>query len=178
VRVLVLKHRRRQFLEHRRRFGKQPAGGPFRPASSAAASSASAITISAKSVPGVGTVLVNSQGQTLYMLTSEQGGKITCTDDIGCTKVWPDTELPKGVTTAIAGSGVQASLLGTVKNADGDLYVTYHGWPLYTFGGDTVPGQANGEAVTGFGGAWYVLSTAGDPVTTKQSQSGSAGGGY
>ena len=55
-----------------------PAGSP---ASSAPAggSSAASTTISAKSVPGVGTVLVNGQGQTLYMLTSEKGGKITCT---------------------------------------------------------------------------------------------------
>lgn len=131
---------------------------------SSPAASSSAITISAKSVPGVGTVLVNSKGQTLYMLTSEKGGKITCTDDNGCTKVWPDTELPKGVTSATAGSGIQASLLGTVKNSAGEMYVVYHGWPLYTYSGDSAPGQANGEGITAFGGTWYVLSTSGNPV--------------
>ncbi len=152
----------------------QPAGA------SSPASSPPGITVSAKSVPGVGTVLVNGKGQTLYMLTSEKGGKITCTDDNGCTKVWPDTELPKGVTAATVGSGIQASLLGTVKNSAGDLYVTYDGWPLYTYAGDSGPGQANGEAITGFGGTWYVLSTSGSPVTSShpQSGSGSGGGGY
>jgi predicted lipoprotein with Yx(FWY)xxD motif len=50
-------------------------------------SSAVSAMISAKSVPGVGTVLVNGQGQTLYMLTSDQGGKITCTQANGCTQV-------------------------------------------------------------------------------------------
>jgi predicted lipoprotein with Yx(FWY)xxD motif len=79
-----------------------------------ASSSTQTVTISAKSVPGVGTVLVNGQGRTLYLLSSEKGGKLTCTDDNGCTKVWPDTELPKGMTAATAGSGVQAALLGTV----------------------------------------------------------------
>jgi predicted lipoprotein with Yx(FWY)xxD motif len=144
---------------------------------SSPAASSSAITISAKSVPGVGTVLVNSKGQTLYMLTSEKGGKITCTDDNGCTKVWPDTELPKGVTSATAGSGIQASLLGTVKNSAGEMYVVYHGWPLYTYTGDSAPGQANGEGITAFGGTWYVLSTSGNPVTSGHSQSGQNGSG-
>ncbi len=152
----------------------QPAGA------SPPASSSPGVTVSAKSVAGVGTVLVNGKGQTMYMLTSEKGGKITCTDDNGCTKIWPDTELPKGTTSATAGSGIQASLLGTVKNSAGDLYVTYHGWPLYTYTGDNGPGQANGEAITSFGGTWYVLGTNGNPVTSShpQSGSGSSGGGY
>lgn len=149
----------------------QPAG------TSAPAASSPAVTISAKSVAGVGTVLVNDKGQTMYMLTSEKGGKITCTDDNGCTKVWPDTELPEGMTAATAGSGIQASLLGTVKNAAGELYVTYHGWPLYTYTGDNGPGQANGQGITSFGGTWYALSTSGNPVTSSYSRSGSYGSG-
>jgi predicted lipoprotein with Yx(FWY)xxD motif len=152
----------------------QPAGtSPS--ASSAPSSSSPGITVSAKSVAGVGTVLVNGQGQTLYMLTSEKGGKLTCTDDNGCTKVWPDNELPKGMTAATAGSGIQASLLGTVKNSAGDLYVTYNGWPLYTYSGDSSGGQVNGEGISSFGGTWYVLSASGNPVTSKQSKSGSGG---
>jgi predicted lipoprotein with Yx(FWY)xxD motif len=152
--------------------------GKSQPAvTSSPSASLSAVTISAKSVPGVGTVLVNGKGQTLYMLTSEKGGKITCTDDNGCTKIWPDTELSKGVTSATAGSGIQASMLSTVKNSDGALYVTYHGWPLYTYSGDNGPGQANGQGITSFGGTWYVLSTSGNPVTSSHSQSGTSGSG-
>jgi len=158
--------------------------GKSQPASTSSPSSAAAaVTISAKSVPGVGTVLVNGKGQTLYLLTSEKGGKITCTDDNGCTKVWPDTELPKGMTAATAGSGIQASMLGTVKSSDGSLYATYHGWPLYTYSGDSGPGQKNGEGITSFGGTWYVLGTSGNPVTSSHSQpgtssTGSSGHGY
>jgi predicted lipoprotein with Yx(FWY)xxD motif len=156
-------------------------------ATAAGTSPSAAVTISAKSVPGFGTVLVNGQGQTLYMLTSEKGGKLTCTDDNGCTKVWPDTELPKGTTAAKAGSGIQASLLGTVKAASGALYVTYHGWPLYTFSGDSGPGAAKGQGITSFGGTWYVLNASGNPVTGSHPQSGTSpsagsggggGGGY
>ena len=115
------------------------AGSPGRP--TASASSAAAVTISAKSVPGVGAILVNGQGQTLYPLTSEQGGKITCTKASGCTKFWPETLLASGMTAAKAGSGVQAPMLGTVTDASGNLEVTYNHWPLYTFVTDSGAGH-------------------------------------
>ena len=143
----------------------------------AGASSAAAATVSTKSVPGVGTVLVNGQGQTLYMLTSEKGGKITCTQANGCTQAWPETLLTSGATTAKAGSGVQSSLLGTVKDASGNLEVTYNHWPLYTFAGDSGPGAAKGQGLTSFGGTWYVLNGSGNPVTNSPSGNASSGGG-
>ena len=144
---------------------------------SAGASSAAAVTISAKSVPGVGTVLVNGQGQTLYLLTSEKGGKITCTAANGCTQAWPETVVSSG-TAATAGSGVQSSLLGTVKDASGKLEVTYNHWPLYTFSGDSGPGVAKGQGISNFGGTWYVLNSSGNPVTSTQSSSSGGGSGY
>jgi predicted lipoprotein with Yx(FWY)xxD motif len=154
-----------------------PASSPSSSARAGASSAAS--TISAKSVPGVGTVLVNGQGQTLYMLTSEQGGKITCTPANGCTQVWPETLLTSGTTTATAGSGVRSSLLGAVKDASGNLEVTYNHWPLYTFSGDPGPGAAKGQGLTSFGGTWYVLNGSGHPVTTSSpSGNASSGGGY
>jgi predicted lipoprotein with Yx(FWY)xxD motif len=149
------------------------------PSSSAAGSpsrapAAASVTISAKSIPGVGTVLVNERGQTLYLLTSEKGGKkITCTQANGCTHVWPETLLTNGMTAAKAGSGVQPSLLGTVKDPNGSPEVTYNGWPLYTFAGDSGPDMAKGEGITRFGGTWYVLNASGNPVTSSQSRSGS-----
>jgi predicted lipoprotein with Yx(FWY)xxD motif len=156
--------------------GSGPSSSPASSAPSSA-SAASAVTISAKSVPGVGTVLVNTQGQTLYMLTSEKGGKITCTASNGCTQVWPEITLPSGTAAAKAGSGVQASLLGTVKGASGSPEVTYNGWPLYTFSGDSGPGAAKGQGITNFGGTWYVLNASGSPVTAKAASSPSSGGG-
>lgn len=156
------------------------ASSPKASAGSPGAASSSALTISAKNVPGVGTVLVNGQGRTLYLLTSEKGGKITCTDANGCTKIWPDTELGKGMMAAKAGSGIEPSLLGTVKGEDGSLYITYNHWPLYTYAGDSAPGQAHGQGITSFGGTWYAVSTSGTPVA-GMSHSGSspaAGGGY
>jgi len=150
--------------------------------SAGASSSPSGVTISTKSVHGVGTVLVDGQGRTLYMLTSERGGKITCTAANGCTKLWPVAALPTGMTAAKAGNGVQASLLGTANGPDGVRYVTYDHWPLYTYAGDSAPGQANGEGIASFGGTWYVLGASGTPVTSTahpaSSPSSSSGGGY
>jgi predicted lipoprotein with Yx(FWY)xxD motif len=117
-------------------------------------------------------------GQTLYMLTSEKGGKISCTQANGCTQAWPETLVTNGATTAKAGSGVQASLLGTVKDTSGNLEVTYNHWPLYTFSGDSGPGVAKGQGLTSFGGTWYVLNGSGNPVTSSQSGNASSGGGY
>jgi predicted lipoprotein with Yx(FWY)xxD motif len=156
-------------------------GSSSTPASNAASSGSTsdanaAITVSTADVAGLGTVLVNGKGQTLYLLTSEKGGKLTCTDANGCTKVWPDTELPSGVTHGVAGSGVQASLLSTVKSDDGRLYLTYGGWPLYTYAGDSGPMQSHGQGIVSFGGTWWAISPSGDPVT---SSSGAAiSGGY
>jgi predicted lipoprotein with Yx(FWY)xxD motif len=156
-------------------------------AASNAGASTSSVTVSAKSVGGLGTVLVNQKGQTLYMLTSEKGGKITCTASGGCLHEWPETDLPSGTTAAKAGSGVQSSLLGTVRGGDGKMEVTYNGWPLYTYIGDSAAGQANGQGISNFGGTWYVLNAAGNPVTMKAGSSGSgastspssgSGGGY
>jgi predicted lipoprotein with Yx(FWY)xxD motif len=130
-----------------------------------------------ESVQGVGTVLVNGQGRTLYMLTSEKGGKITCTAANGCTQAWPETLLTSGATMAKADGGVQSSLLGTVKDASGSLEVTYNHWPLYTFSGDSGPGVAKGQGLTSFGGTWYVLNGSGNRVTSSPSGTGSSGGG-
>ena len=157
------------------------------PSAASNAGSSSGVTVSAKSVSGLGTVLVNQKGQTLYMLTTEKGGKITCTASSGCLHAWPEIDLPSGAKAATAGSGVKSSLLGTVKGGAGKTEVTYNGWPLYTFIGDSSAGQAKGQALTNFGGTWYVLNTAGDPVTAKVTSStsnsssspstGSGGGG-
>jgi predicted lipoprotein with Yx(FWY)xxD motif len=160
---------------------------PAGPATSAGASAA-AYTVSAQQVGSVGTVLVNGQGRTLYLLSSEKGGKLTCTDANGCTKIWPPVELPSGVSKPVAGSGIDTSRLSALRTSSGDLYVTYGDWPLYTFSGDSSSGSANGVGVTSFGGTWYAVNTSGNPVgasgtaptttTGGSSGGGSGGSGY
>ncbi|HEU5001399.1 MAG TPA: hypothetical protein VFW71_01280 [Actinomycetota bacterium] len=119
------------------------------------------VSINEALVPGLGTVVVNGSGRTLYALSSEAGGNITCTDANGCTAVWPDTELPSGVKAATAGPGVDASQLGTVKDAAGKSHVTFGGYPVYTYSGDASPGVATGQGIHSFGGTWETLSVSG-----------------
>lgn len=137
---------------------------------SSSAADAAAIasnTVMTATVPGVGTVLVNGSGRTFYVLSSEHGAQhFTCTDDNHCTDLWPDTGgLPAGTMHGIAGTGANASLLGTYTSASGDHYLTYGGWPLYTYTGDTGPGTAKGQGITSFGGTWWTIDAAGNPVT-------------
>lgn len=145
---------------------------------SQAGGSGSAVTVRTATVTGLGTVLVDDAGRTLYVLSSERGGHVTCTSADGCTNVWPAVQLPKGTTSATAGSGATSSLLGTVQGSGGALRVTYGGWPLYTYAGDAGPGQASGQGITSFGGTWYALSPSGSPVTATSTGTSGSSGGY
>lgn len=124
----------------------------------------------------LGTILVDSQSRTLYMLTSETGGKLTCTVASGCTNYWSEADLPSGVTAASVSGSAKSTLLGTETGATGTV-VTYNGWPLYTYSGDSGTGQENGEGISSFGGTWYVLSASGNPVTAMATPTPSSGGG-
>jgi predicted lipoprotein with Yx(FWY)xxD motif len=132
--------------------------------------SSGSVTISSKSVSGVGDVLVDSNGMTLYYLKTETTGKIMCTGS--CATAWPPLLLPSGETSASAGSGVDASKLGTIVRPDGGTQVTYDGKPLYLFASDQ-PGQATGQGVEDF----FAVSTSG-AGSTGSGASGSTGGGY
>jgi predicted lipoprotein with Yx(FWY)xxD motif len=107
----------------------------------------------------LGKILVNSQGQTLYLFKADVGMKSACTG--ACARAWPPL-LATGNPTA--GSGANPSLLGTTKRADGASQVTYNGHPLYLFIKDKKPGQTNGQGVVAFGAAWLVLSPAGNQI--------------
>ncbi len=116
-------------------------------------------------VKKLGVVLVDAKAMTLYHFTLDKSGKIACVGK--CVTIWPPLVLPKGTTSVVGGKGVTG--LGTVKNPEGQMQVTYHGEPLYTFSGDKKRGEANGE---GFLGKWYAIvvkSAAGAKTTTTKS---------
>jgi len=79
--------------------------------------------------------------------------------------------------TPTKGDGVSASL-STFDRGDGTTQVTANGWPLYSFSGDSGPGDANGQGVASFGGKWYLLKPDGTPVRTPGTSSSSSSGGY
>jgi predicted lipoprotein with Yx(FWY)xxD motif len=118
---------------------------------------------------GLGSVLADSHGRTLYLWQADTASKSTCTG--ACATAWPPLETSAKPT---AGSGVKSSLLSTTKRADGSEQVTYNGHPLYTFQGDTASGQTNGQRSNGFGALWLVLSPTGTQITSSASSSGSS----
>ena len=77
-----------------------------------------------------------------------------------------------------AGSGVNASMLGTTPRSDGKPQVTYNGHPLYLFADDSSAGDTNGQGVDAFGALWYVVSPAGDAITTQAASGTGGGNGY
>jgi predicted lipoprotein with Yx(FWY)xxD motif len=119
----------------------------------------------------LGKILDNGQGRTLYLFQADSGTKSNCSG--ACATNWP----PLTSANPTVGKGANASMLGTSKRSDGKTQVTYNGHPLYTFAGDSGPGDTSGQGVNAFGGLWYVLSPAGQQVTTSGSTS-SGGGIY
>ena len=112
----------------------------------------------------LGLILVNSKLHTLYMFAKDKNGKSFCNG--GCAKFWPPS-LQVGKPTA--GSGVKASLLGTIRRSNGSRQLTYNKHPLYTFTLDKKAGQTNGEGNLAFGARWYVVSAKGTAVVKASS---------
>jgi predicted lipoprotein with Yx(FWY)xxD motif len=113
-------------------------------------------------VKGVGTVLVDGYGLTLYLFVPDHdSGHSTCSGY--CATQWPPLTLPAGVTTPVIGTGIDRALVGTTRRGN-VLQVTYAGWPLYRWIGDTSAGQSTGQGIRNSGGLWYVVNDAGQPV--------------
>ena len=107
----------------------------------------------------LGMVLVDGSGRTLYLFEKDQPDQSACSDV--CAAAWP---VDHSSGTPRAGSGVQASLLGTIKRSDNTTQVTYNHHPLYYYSGDSGAGQQNGQGLNAFGAAWFVVAPAGGKV--------------
>lgn len=141
------------------------AGGAMA-ASSAMHSTAASVKVADN--PKFGKVLVASNGKTLYRYTVDSKGVNRCTGDPTCAKYWPQLLVKSGV-KPVAGTGVNASLLGTIKAKSGMRQVTYAGFPLYFFAGDSKAGQTSGQ---GFDKTWYVVNTKGALVKAAVKSAG------
>ena len=121
-----------------------------------ASTGSTAASVVSTKTSSLGTFLVDGQGRTLYLWDADHGPRSTCT--AACAQAWP----PLTTTAAPKASGaVKSSLLGTATRADGSREVTYAGHPLYTYAGDTRPGQVTGEGSNSFGAPWWTVTTAG-----------------
>ena len=144
--------------------------------SSAAASPASGGTaVTAKTIGGQ-QVLTDSAGKTLYWFAIDTSTVSKCTGS--CATYWPPVKGP-----VTAGSGVTGTL-STITRSDGTTQATYDGHPLYTYVGDTAPGQNKGNGLNLSGGLWYEMTAsgatpaAGAGASASPSASSYSKGGY
>ena len=133
-------------------------GGIYGGGGSPTSAQSGVATVTATSTK-LGTILVDGSGRTLYLFEKDQPDKSACTD--ACADAWP-VDTSSG--TPKAGSGVKASLLGTITRSDNTTQVTYNHHPLYYYSGDSGAGQQNGQGLNAFGAAWFVVAPAGGKV--------------
>jgi len=117
------------------------------------------------------TVLTDSKGLTLYWFVPDTSTASKCSGQ--CAVFWPPVKGP-----VTAGQGVTGTL-GTITRPDGSLQATWDGHPLYTYKGDSKPGENKGNGITGSGGLWHEVSLAGTTASKPKHSKGSGGsGGY
>jgi len=116
-----------------------------------ASSSGNLIKTATATVKGTSqTILTNAQGMTLYYRTSDVPPSTVCSG--GCASAWPPLVASgSGAPTSAASLSGKLTL---VADANGKQ-VEYNGHPLYTYSGDTGPGQTTGEGVAG---VWHVCT--------------------
>jgi predicted lipoprotein with Yx(FWY)xxD motif len=132
-------------------YSSHASAGTTTPAKSASptslASPAAAVTVKVASA-GIGQVLVDTDGMTLYRFDKDKGTTSSCNG--ACAMTWPALS----VAGAPAGSADLGGSLGVTTRADGTTQVTYQGHPLYRYAGDQQPGDTNGD---GIGGIWHAV---------------------
>jgi predicted lipoprotein with Yx(FWY)xxD motif len=124
------------------------------------ASPVTTATVAVATSSTLGQILVDGSGRTLYLFAADTGTTSTCYGQ--CAQYWPPL-LTSGA--PIAGTGANASLLGTTPRTDGSTEVTYAGHPLYYVLTDKNPGDTTGQAVNNYGALWYVVGPDGKQIS-------------
>ena len=144
-------------------------GGPYGRTSAAAtpqpaADGTSAVLATAST--GLGTILVDGTGRTVYEFAKDTGSTSTC--DGGCASIWPPVVAPETLPASLPRVSGQ---LDSTTRTDGSEQLTIAGHPVYTYSGDGAPGDTNGQGLDLNGGLWNVVSPAGSPVNGSGSSS-------
>jgi predicted lipoprotein with Yx(FWY)xxD motif len=138
--------------------------------STPAAAAASGSTVLSRTINGTA-VLTNSKGLTLYWFAPDTSTTSNCNGQ--CATYWPPVMGP-----VTAGPGVTGTL-STITRSDGTTQATYDGHPLYTYVGDTAPGQDKGNGLNLSGGLWHDVTVSGGAAPAASPSKSSAGGyGY
>jgi predicted lipoprotein with Yx(FWY)xxD motif len=129
-------------------------------AGSSAMDSATPATLTVRD-SAYGRIIFDGRGRALYAFTRDTRGGRTSTCYGTCATAWP---VYYAGTTLSGGVGINRSLIGTIKRTNGKRQVTYNGWPLYYYVGDTRTGQVSCQNIREFGGLWLVVRPSGKLV--------------
>ncbi len=109
----------------------------------------------------LGSILVDHRGYTVYAFTKDTRNHDACVKISHCLVAWPVVSPGSG---PLAGPGVKRSLIGTITVKKGVKQLTYAGFPLYTYIGDTRPAQTTFVNLLQFQGRWPALNAAGKEI--------------
>ena len=124
-----------------------PAAAPA-PATVAPVAGAGETVVKTTATP-LGTILTDAHGLTLYGFTNDTKATSTCFST--CADAWPPVLVSEDW---IVGPGLDSGVFSTIIRTDGQRQLMAGKWPLYTFAGDAVPGDTNGQ---GSGDVWFVV---------------------
>jgi predicted lipoprotein with Yx(FWY)xxD motif len=118
---------------------------------------------------GGATVLTSSKGFTLYSFAPDTSTTSKCNGT--CATNWPPVQGP------VTAAGITGTF-GTITRSDGSAQATFDGHPLYTFAGDTAPGQNKGNGLNAAGGLWHEITTSGTAPAAGSPPGSGGGSGY
>jgi predicted lipoprotein with Yx(FWY)xxD motif len=142
-------------------------GSSAPPAANQANTTAATVTIKTMHT-SKGTVLTNAAGMTLYWFAKDTATQSNCSGS--CATYWPPVI---GKPVAAAGASLPMGF-GTIKRANGQTQATYDGHPLYTYAGDTAPGQVTGNGLNASGALWWAVTPSGKDLMAKSSSKSSS----
>jgi predicted lipoprotein with Yx(FWY)xxD motif len=128
-----------------------PTTAPTTPPTTPPTGAEPATGVSATTAPGLGAIVADDAGRTLYRFDKDTAKPPTSNCVGPCAALWP----PVSVDARPTLTGIDPALLGTVARADGSTQLTLKGWPLYRFGGDKKPGDTAGQGIKG---VWFAVT--------------------
>jgi predicted lipoprotein with Yx(FWY)xxD motif len=144
---------------------------PSQSSGGASASSPAGDTLKTASSP-LGHIVVDANGMTVYYFKKDTKGESAATCTGACATYWPPVTtsgMPK--LTGVSGT------VGTIAGPNGAKQVTIDGLPIYTYVGDSKPGDVAGQGSNGFGAKWWVVAPDGSAITKSVQSPSPAGSG-
>jgi predicted lipoprotein with Yx(FWY)xxD motif len=105
----------------------------------------------------LGPIVVDGGGFTVYRYDTDSANPPKSTCGGACAQQWKP--VPVSATQHL--DGLDQTAVGALTRDDGTDQATLHGWPLYRYAKDAMPGETAGMGV---GGVWFPITPQGTKV--------------